>query len=565
MSSESGVRLGRYSLIRRLAVGGMAELFLARSTGSYGFEKLVVLKRILPSFAENPAFTQMFLGEARLAAGLDHPNIAHVFDFGEYDGALYFTMEYVRGRDVRQLVREARDQNKPLPLAVVIHIIVGMLAGLHHAHEHRDPQGRPLQIVHRDISPANALVTYEGDVKLVDFGIAKAAALGPATVGGSLKGKISYMSPEQCRGEALDRRSDLFSIGTLLWELTVGKRLFGLNNATNELTLLRTIDEANVPRPREVVPSYPAELEAIVLRSLARDPADRFQTALEFRVALEAFAREARLPLSSATTAAFMGELFPPESREEPVAPADDGGTVTATPATPHRQPSATHTLPGDELTKPERSGPLPIDPGMSDVRPVKSQRALPVVLGLAVVALVSAGAFALLGRDRGPAETEVAPASVVPEAREAKEAEPEIEPETKAVEVAPKVIEPVREAEPEVVETPEPEPVPEAVAEPQAPAEEEAEEGRQAEAGAEGRRAGEGAGGQAEARARAGTRARQPVHEAGSGPAARGRDVLLSGHDHDHDHDYDLRSGGGWFRGGCRGGRRRRSRSIRP
>ena len=406
-SDESGVRLGKYTLIRRLAVGGMAELFLARSTGSYGFEKLVVLKRILPSFAENPAFTQMFLGEARLAAGLDHPNIAHVFDFGEYGGALYFTMEYVRGRDVRQLVRAARDRGKPLPLAVVIHIIVGMLAGLHHAHEHRDAQGRPLQIVHRDISPANALVTYEGDVKLVDFGIAKAAALGPGTVGGSLKGKISYMSPEQCRGEALDRRSDLFSIGTLLWELTVGKRLFGLKTAASELTLLRTIDEANVPRPCELVPRYPTELEAIVLRALARDPDDRFATALEFRVELEAFAREARLALSSATAAAFMGELFPPESREDPVAAAMDNGG-TATPATPHRQPSATHTLPGDELTKPERSGPLPIDAGISDVRPVRSQRAMPVVLGLAVVVLVSAGAFALLGRDRGMVETEV-------------------------------------------------------------------------------------------------------------------------------------------------------------
>lgn len=484
MNGGGEVQLGKYSLVRRLAVGGMAELFLARCSGSYGFEKLVVLKRILPSFAETPAFTQMFLAEARLAAGLDHPNIAHVFDFGEYDGALYFTMEYVRGRDVRQLVRAARDRGKPLPLAVVIHVIVGMLAGLHHAHEHCDPRGRPLEIVHRDISPANVLVTYEGDVKLVDFGIAKAAALGPATVGGSLKGKIAYMSPEQCRGEALDRRSDLFSIGTLLWELTVGKRLFG-GSVTNELTTLRTIDEAKIPRPSDLATGYPIELEAIVLRALARAPTDRFQTALEFRVELEAFAREARLPLSSATTAAFMGELFPPESREDPAAAPDDGGTA----ASPHRRPSATHTLPGDELTKPERSAPIPIDAAISDVQPVRSQRALPIALGLAVVALVSAGAFALLGRDRAPtpeplqpAEASVAPQPTEPEpapteniehetAEPAPEPEPEPEPapEASAATPPPKTKKRKKAAKPKPVEAakPEPEPEPEPKPEP--------------------------------------------------------------------------------------------------
>ena len=193
-------RLGKYDLIERLATGGMAELFLARASQQHGFEKTVVLKRILPAFAEQEDFIRMFMAEAQLAASLHHPNIAQVFDFGEERGTFYFTMEYIAGRDLRQLLAAARKESAALPLGCALHVIVGVAAGLHHAHEHRDGDHKPLQIVHRDVSPSNVIVTYEGNVKLVDFGIAKVAALGPATLSGSLKGKIAYMSPEQCRG-----------------------------------------------------------------------------------------------------------------------------------------------------------------------------------------------------------------------------------------------------------------------------------------------------------------------------------------------------------------------------
>ena len=434
----------KYALIRRLAVGGMAELFLARCVGSHGFSKTVVLKRILPSFAENPAFTTMFLAEARLAAGLDHPNIAQVFDFGEADGSYYFAMEYVRGRDLRQIVRAARKAERSIPIATVIHVVIGILSGLHHAHEHRDMEGRPLEIVHRDISPANALVTYEGFVKVVDFGIAKAAALGPGTVAGTLKGKISYMSPEQCRGEPVDRRSDIFSVGTLLWELTVGKRLFGSASAENELALLRKVDEANVPKPSEVVPGYPEWLEAIVLKALARDPADRYQTALELRMALEDSAREAMLPISSAHTGQLMNELFPPEEREDLVSNSGDFGTPI--PESRPRKVSATHTWPGGESsqTRPEHSKPpvgdTVIAPPREDLDTPPRRRVMPIAAGLGVLLLLGGSAFAVFGGEdeTTPAATDAsAPAS--PKEAAIAGTPGEEAPEGDAEEVAPK------------------------------------------------------------------------------------------------------------------------------
>src|SRR5690606_23277729 len=197
-----GSLLGKYQLLRRIATGGMAELFLARATAIHGFEKLVVLKRILPQHAESEDFIRMFLAEARLAATLHHPNIVQVYDIGEEDNNnVFFTMEYVQGQDLRKLVRAARKAEKALPLEHILHIVMGIAAGLHHAHEKIGLDGRPLGIVHRDVSPSNVLVTYEGGVKIVDFGIAKAATAQTATIAGTLKGKIPYMSPEQCRGE----------------------------------------------------------------------------------------------------------------------------------------------------------------------------------------------------------------------------------------------------------------------------------------------------------------------------------------------------------------------------
>ncbi|MGH1342663.1 MAG: serine/threonine protein kinase [Nannocystales bacterium] len=332
-------QLGKYDLLERLAVGGMAELFLARSKARHGFQKTVVLKRILPSFAEQPDFVQMFLTEAKLAAGLHHPNIAQVFDFGEDDGSFFFTMEFVAGRNVRQVLLSGHQNKSPMPLSCALRIVDNVAAGLHHAHETRDVDGNPLEIVHRDVSPSNVLVTYDGNIKLVDFGIAKIAARGPGTVAGSLKGKVSYMSPEQCRGELVDRRSDIFSLGTLLWELSTGRKLFGLD--TLGLELLKQVERAEIPPPTEVVQNYPPELERIVLRAMKRDREDRYATAQEFRDALEGFTLKHQIPLSSSRLSAHMEKLFPHRNHESisfvssllPV-PSDLGSGPLSVPAT---------------------------------------------------------------------------------------------------------------------------------------------------------------------------------------------------------------------------------------
>jgi len=302
-----GTRLGRYELLKRLAVGGMAELYLARSTGIEGFEKLVALKRILPQYATNDEFVDMFLDEARLSATLQHTNIAQVYDIGQTPEGLFFTMEYVHGKDVRDLLKRSVRRGQPIPLEHSLSIIAGAAAGLHAAHEKRGPDGRPLGVVHRDVSPANVLVSYDGCVKLIDFGVAKAARNNSQTRVGTLKGKVSYMAPEQCLGEPVDRRSDLFALGIVLYELTCGRRLF---QGETEFAIMRRIVGEDAPLPSEVCADFPPGLEAIVRKALARDPAVRYQNAQELQLAIESFARLHGLVLSAVRLGGYMRELF---------------------------------------------------------------------------------------------------------------------------------------------------------------------------------------------------------------------------------------------------------------
>jgi serine/threonine protein kinase len=306
---SSALRIGNYTVLRRLAVGGMAELYLARAEGIEGFEKLVALKRILPQLAQDEDFVRMFLEEARLAAHLQHQNIAQVFDIGQDGASYFFAMEYVRGQDLRSIRRAAEKKGTTIPLEASLAIAIGACAGLHHAHGKADPQGRPLGIVHRDVSPSNVLVTYDGCVKIVDFGIAKASVRRSQTPAGTIKGKLAYMSPEQCQAEAaIDRRSDVFSVGILLYEMSTGTPLF---RADTEWGIFRKIVFEDLPRPSTRRRGYPAALEAVVMRALARRPQDRYSSAQELQLALEGFAREHRIGTSNVLLARTMGRLFP--------------------------------------------------------------------------------------------------------------------------------------------------------------------------------------------------------------------------------------------------------------
>jgi serine/threonine protein kinase len=297
-------RLGKYTLIRPLAMGGMAELFLARTDGLGGFSKQVVVKRILPHRASDARFIRMLLDEACLVASLDHPNIAHVYDIGYEGGEYFFAMEYVEGCDVRQILKHLQG---PLSLEQAIYIAMGVCTGLHFAHQARDAQGRPLGIVHRDINPGNVIVSYEGAIKIVDFGIAQAASIA-ADSHGTIKGTFGYLSPEQASGIEVDHRSDVFSLGVMLWEMTVGQRLY--HDDHSDLGVLQMIVEHDAPRPSKFIANYPADLELIVMRALARNRDARYHSAQELYFALEAFAMRHQLRLSPLAMSQGMQRMF---------------------------------------------------------------------------------------------------------------------------------------------------------------------------------------------------------------------------------------------------------------
>jgi eukaryotic-like serine/threonine-protein kinase len=305
---QQGLTVGRYSLLTRLARGGMAEIWLARQVGLQGFEKFVVIKRILEELVTDTDFVTMFLDEARLAAQLNHPHIVQIFDLGEESGAFYIAMEYLPGENLAILTRTAAKQNKPLPLVHAVRIIADAAEGLAYAHARRGAHGEELNIVHRDVSPQNLLVTYDGGVKVLDFGIAKAAARESHTEVGLVKGKAAYMSPEQARGETLDGRSDIFSLGTILFELVTRTRLFPAPSPAAALHMVA--GNTPIPLAHERAPHVPEALGHIIARALARQPAQRFASAYEFQVALEHWLRGQPEVANSAELALYMADLF---------------------------------------------------------------------------------------------------------------------------------------------------------------------------------------------------------------------------------------------------------------
>jgi eukaryotic-like serine/threonine-protein kinase len=299
--------LGRYRVLKHLASGGMADVLLGRADGIEGFERHVVLKRIRAEHARDRRFISMFTDEARLAAGLHHSHIVQVFDIGEANGEYFFAMEYIHGEDVRKLLSAVAQSRGYVPLRVVCAIVSAAAAALHYAHERRDPKGRPLEVVHRDVSPSNVIIGYDGAVKLVDFGIAKAAVRQSETMAGNLKGKCSYMSPEQCKSEPIDRRSDVYGLGVLLYELATTARLF---KGDNEYLVMDAIVNGRFALPQVRRPDLPSELSAIIMRALATERARRYQTADELRADLEQFIANQDLNTSPAIVASYMKKIF---------------------------------------------------------------------------------------------------------------------------------------------------------------------------------------------------------------------------------------------------------------
>ncbi|MEY3014547.1 MAG: hypothetical protein RIT45_3282 [Pseudomonadota bacterium] len=269
---------GRYFLTQKIAMGGMAEIFRAKSVGAEGFEKIVVVKRILPHFCEDESFVTMFQDEARVAAHLNHANVVQIFDFDEVDGLYYIAMEYVEGQDLKRVLDRGTKEGTPLSIAQAVLIMIEAGMGLDYAHK-REVDGKPLNIIHRDISPHNMMVSYNGEVKIMDFGIAKAASRSTKTRVGTVKGKCAYMSPEQARGRPLDARSDLFALGVCLWEMLSGKRLFV---GESDFETLNNVLKAEVPSLTEMNPEVPEDLDKIVQRSLAKERDDRQRDVSEF-------------------------------------------------------------------------------------------------------------------------------------------------------------------------------------------------------------------------------------------------------------------------------------------
>ncbi|MDX2015401.1 MAG: protein kinase [Myxococcaceae bacterium] len=376
-----GARFGKYELLRRLGHGGMAEVYLARQDGPAGFAKQVVLKQVLPQHVDKANFRAMFLDEARLAARLTHPNICQVFDLGEVDGRFFLAMEFVDGLTVSQLLSGLARRSLQMPLDATMRVVGAVLEALHAAHTLTDEAGQALQVVHRDVTPSNVMVTAQGSVKLLDFGIARVRGRSTETRVGMAKGKLGYMAPEQLRSQPLDARTDVFQVGALLYHLVLGKGPYAASMGGP--TIFDDMAATRFPPPRSVDASVPAALEAIILTAMRRAPAERYQSALDMHVALEAFARQHQLSMGPQVLTTLIQTLsgefdVPDEAEVVALGSADliEGNTTTV-------------------RGRPARDGGAANEPGggtVSVVQPARARRRGPSAAVLVAVAVTAVG-----------------------------------------------------------------------------------------------------------------------------------------------------------------------------
>jgi serine/threonine protein kinase len=413
--------LGRYELLLPIAAGGMAMVWAARVKGTRGFQKIVAVKTMLSKLSEDAQFEQMFLDEAQLASQIRHPNVVEISDLGEQEGVLYLAMEWIDGVPLNQLMKTSKPAGG-VPLPIAVRIVMNASAGLHAAHELRDAKGQLIGLVHRDVSPQNILVTYDGVSKVVDFGVAKATAMGGgATVAGQLKGKVSYMAPEQVRGEAIDRRVDIFALGIVLYALTTGKHPF--RRESEAATMYTIASDEPVLSPRKFLPDYPASLEAVLLKALAKDAKQRYATASEFQRALDQCLPVAERANTDEDIGAFMRKLFGNKREEsraalaEALALADKQGPRVDKQASALTHSQTSSTL--SEVGLPPSQ--LQADSTFSQVTTPAARRNRVVLLSIMAALLVLGVAlFALSHKDAGTAE----PPPSTPVAAEAKPSE---------------------------------------------------------------------------------------------------------------------------------------------
>ncbi len=316
MPYDYPVKFGKYLLTKRIAVGGMAELFLAKMVGIKGFEKILALKKILPEFGEDEEFVELFVDEAKISVQLQHANIVQVFDFGEIDGSHYIAQEFVDGPNLKNFLKRCLKKKQYFPFEISVFVILQIIKALEYA-QRVEIAGKPLNLVHRDVSPQNVLISREGEVKITDFGIAKATIKASKTQPGKIQGKFSYMSPEQATGSHLDHRSDIFSLGIIFFEMLTGYKLYSGDDTSAKYARVR---EAKIPKPTRYNPNIPKELEEIVLKMLAKDPDDRFQSAGEIQRELTDYLYPSSTELIAESLKNLVTELFPtPMSQEREI------------------------------------------------------------------------------------------------------------------------------------------------------------------------------------------------------------------------------------------------------
>jgi TonB family protein len=344
--SLSGTTFGQYVLEEHIATGGMAQVYKARMLGLEGFQKTVAIKRILPHLTDNEEFVKMFVDEAKLAAQLSHPNIIHIYDLGKIEHSHFIAMEYIEGRDLRSILDECRERNARVPVPLALYVTTLLAGALDYAHKKRDFDNRDLGLVHRDVSPQNVLISSVGEIKLCDFGIAKAASKASHTRAGALKGKLQYMSPEQAWGKDIDHRSDVFSLGLVLYEMLTASKVFA---GDSELSILEQVRNPEVGAPSAIAPEIPAEVDAIALKALDPERKDRYQSALDLQRECEDLLKRHGWEPDTAALVSFIGEL---ESGSKITDFAAAVVAETAPPAEPpkkKRRTPAADPVPSDE------------------------------------------------------------------------------------------------------------------------------------------------------------------------------------------------------------------------